>query len=347
MCFVSSCWDESVGTLPGPQRVGFELRRSLLSLDLELDCYDPRRQFLRLMIFLYVNRKRLSAVHFSEHFTPSAAAAIVTRLLGIRSSFTVHSVQEHRQRYRSARIPWRRWVSERLVRKAVNVLVALSRRERELLGPTLRKKVQVIPNGTRCIEGLTGILRRHALHPGGLTIIAVGGSRSEKNLIGLISAMESLNVPEKRLIVFGRPGDDQAAAESYSGPVELELRGEVGQKELWRICKTEADLFAQVGCYEPFGMAALDAIALGIPVVLSEECGLAEHLNTLAAEYTDWIAIAPCSDTEHIARAINTIYRGCLNPGSCPEIDPKVLLAFSWESVARQYIDLWTGSCRA
>lgn len=82
------------------------------------------------------------------------------------------------------------------------------------------------------------------------------------------------------LVVFGR------GSEHYPLPPWVIKRGTVSEEEKVRLYST-ADLVLQVGFPEPFGLVALEAVALGSPVLVSSESGVSEVLPSEAVYSPD------------------------------------------------------------
>jgi glycosyltransferase involved in cell wall biosynthesis len=72
-----------------------------------------------------------------------------------------------------------------------------------------------------------------------------------------------------RVVVFGR------GAEYYSLPPWVENAGTVSEEVKVMLIKS-SDLVLQVGFPEPFGLVPLEAVALGVPALVSRASGAAE-----------------------------------------------------------------------
>jgi len=83
--------------------------------------------------------------------------------------------------------------------------------------------------------------------------------------------------------VFGR------WAEHYKLPEWIVNKGTVSEEEKKKLYAM-ADLVLQVGFPEPFGLVALEAVALGTPVLVSEASGVAEVMPREAVYSLDNLA---------------------------------------------------------
>lgn len=121
--------------------------------------------------------------------------------------------------------------------------------------------------------------------------------RNEKPVVVIPSRFQSNKSPEHVLkilekvresidyevVVFGR------WAENYSLPEWIVNKGTVSEEEKKRLYAT-ADLVLQVGFPEPFGLVALEAVALGAPVLVSEASGVSEVMPREAVYSLDSLA---------------------------------------------------------
>jgi glycosyltransferase involved in cell wall biosynthesis len=121
--------------------------------------------------------------------------------------------------------------------------------------------------------------------------------RNKNPVVVIPSRLQSNKSPERVLkalekareevdydvVVFGR------WAEHYKLPEWIVNKGTVSEEEKQRLYAT-ADLVLQVGFPEPFGLVALEAVALGAPVLVSEASGVAEVMPHEAVYSLDNLA---------------------------------------------------------
>jgi UDP-glucose:(heptosyl)LPS alpha-1,3-glucosyltransferase len=110
-------------------------------------------------------------------------------------------------------------------------------------------------------------------------VLFVGSGFERKGLAQLISAFARWPEPEARLLVVGR---DSAQA----GLERLARSLGVGRRVHWAGGQADvrpwygaADVFALPTLYDPFPNAALEAMASGLPVVTTAQCGAAELIE--------------------------------------------------------------------
>ncbi len=115
--------------------------------------------------------------------------------------------------------------------------------------------------------------------PGG-PILFVGTIESRKNVAGLIAAYEQLLkvMPEAPALVFaGRmlPGAEQLVRSGPAAASRIEVRGYVSDDERMRLYRT-ASMLVLPSFEEGFGFPVLEAMAIGMPVVVSSRGSLPE-----------------------------------------------------------------------
>lgn len=145
-------------------------------------------------------------------------------------------------------------------------------------------KVAVIPNGIDLAEwSTTGTDRRMArdTYAGtGPLVVFAGRLEWEKGIHTLLDAMQLLvaEIPDARLVIAGKGGKEselRAHAERLDLGPAIRFTGWLPESDLHALVAA-ADLAVVPSLYEPFGLVALEAAALGTPVVVSRTGGLAE-----------------------------------------------------------------------
>ncbi|MFQ5716134.1 MAG: glycosyltransferase family 4 protein [Nitrospinales bacterium] len=108
-----------------------------------------------------------------------------------------------------------------------------------------------------------------------LLILTVGSGFERKGLKFLIQSLSHLKCGDWRLLVIGKGNWRKvqgwaAARQVREKMIHLPLAREIEKYY------AAADLFVFPSIYEPFGNANLEALASGLPVVVSKQCGAAE-----------------------------------------------------------------------
>jgi glycosyltransferase involved in cell wall biosynthesis len=183
-------------------------------------------------------------------------------------------------------------VTRWLMRSATAIVAASQNEAKELAAIVDSKKIVLRPNGID-VEAFASLpngdhLReRWKFGAGDKLVLFVGRISPIKNLEQLILAFEKSNVQRSRLVLVG-PTDDRA--------FEVRLREVISARGLHprviiagplygddqRAALHCADLFVLPSLSESFGNAAAEAVAAGVPVLLTETCGIAPLIHKRA-----------------------------------------------------------------
>lgn len=200
----------------------------------------------------------------------------------------------------------------------------------------------VIPNGVDAARFAAGVLdadrRDRWRRKLGRYVLALGGIEPRKASIDLLEAFAQWRSEtgdnETRLVFGGGETlfdyrDYRAAFEARAATlgVEPEIVGVLVDDELPSLV-AEAAALAMVSAKEGFGLAAMEALAAGVPVV-------ARDLPVLREVYAQTVAFA--TDVRAIAAGLRRQLQAPLNP------DPGRALAarYTWERAARAHLDLY------
>jgi glycosyltransferase involved in cell wall biosynthesis len=134
---------------------------------------------------------------------------------------------------------------------------------------------------------------------GPVRVLSVGRLVPDKNLVGLVEAFADAGFAagEAELELWGTgPLDVELSALAEQLGVPLRLHGYTAPGDLPAIY-ADADAFALVSTYEPFGVAVREAAAAGLPLICSVRAGAAGDVavadeNALLVDPTDRAAIA-------------------------------------------------------
>lgn len=133
-------------------------------------------------------------------------------------------------------------------------------------------------------------------------LLTVGSGFERKGLKYLLQSLEYLRSGEWRLLVVGR--GDWNRYRSYAPSRfqdQLIYRGTVEDIEAYYAA---TDVFILPSIYEPFGNANLEALASGLPAVISRNCGAAE----LVTHKLNGMILENPSAPEEIAEHVNFLF---------------------------------------
>ena len=206
------------------------------------------------------------------------------------------------------------------------------------------EQVSIVPNGIDPAEPVAdsercAARRRLSLRDDDRVVLFMGRLHRRKHLILLLDAFADLagRCPRARLVVAGP--DDGALAGIRKAITRHDLDHRVVMTGMVsggarRDVLAAADVFALVGSGEGMPMAALEALAAGIPVVLGEECGLGEVAEAGAGLVVGHDRAAIAAALERFAHAPEG--------GDAVRRRAREFVAtrFSWPAIVHQYDDI-------
>ena len=187
-----------------------------------------------------------------------------------------------RMLYRSIAVP--------ITARRADAIITVSKNSKKDIVELLKipaEKVVVIPNGIapvfRTIDEHELVKLRNTYQIPRRYILYVGTlDHPGKNAMTLIKAFESLKRAGNsthELVLIGKPGKGYEEIEQVINKSKFRqdilIKGYVGDEELiaWYNC---AEVFAFLSLYEGFGLPALEAMACGVPVIVSNQSSLPE-----------------------------------------------------------------------
>lgn len=232
---------------------------------------------------------------------------------------------------------WDRWLSPGVAQK-IQQVIALTQAEaqdvrslwRELLGS--EPPLSVIPNGVDAAEfaslpDAAAFRQRYGLGTDRV-ILFLGRLHPRKGVALLVRAFLQANIPHTRLLLAGA---DEGALEAIR-PLLNDRIVHLGfldaQSRLEAL--SAADLFALPAKGEGLSLASLEALAAGVPVLLSPECYLPEVESAGAGRI-----VAP--EVEPMANALRELFA---DPATLAMMRqrtrPFIAAGYTWERVAAQ-----------
>jgi alpha-1,3-rhamnosyl/mannosyltransferase len=210
-------------------------------------------------------------------------------------------------------------VVPRAVRRADHVLAVSEATKRDIIGlyGIPAAKITVTPHG------VDPVFAPGAGARGGF-ILFVGAVQARKDPLAAAAAAAAVGLP---LVVVGPEKEPALASELRARGADV--RGWVEHRELARLYR-EADALVLPSRFEGFGVPVLEAMASGLPVVLSDDAALAEVAGT-AGIYAD--------DGDYggaLRRALD-------DPGRWAKAGIERAKSFSWEASARATAEVYRG----
>lgn len=235
---------------------------------------------------------------------------------------------------------------ERMVFRPEKTYIAVSqgvaRELDECLG--LRERVHVVRHGVdpalfHPVDASSGeerlaIRRRLGIEPTEIAVLFVGAF-DRKGLARVIDAaalIEPGTLGRMRIVVVGSGDRDRFVERARSRGIEDRLILAGYQKEVASYYRA-ADVFLFPTSYEPFGMAILEAMASGLPSIVSRSAGAAE----LIVNGESGFLLQDPADTREIASALGRLVEDGGARTSLGREARRVADRRSWDQVAREY----------
>jgi len=188
------------------------------------------------------------------------------------------------------------WQFLRILTRRVDGCISISNLEQSWVRPYLPSARHEIVNPTTTPEKYDALLELDNAQPEAPTqLLSVGSARPMKNYDSLVSAVGQVRKRTGRDVQLTLVGSGHES-ESYTDAPFINISGFIDLPELYRHLE-EADLYVQSSQGDGFGVAALEAMLAGLPVLVSSETGIRELLPDEWVMGTDTCAITKAIDT--------------------------------------------------
>ena len=278
----------------GIGRFAQEIRRRLPTTTRNINGHDPvsLRGLVELEIKMYlIGNKNSSRIFFSPSYTPPVcwSGSFI---------FTIHDlihldIPEERSQFKD--LYYHYIVKPATLRASKVLTVSEYSRQRILKWSGMNpEKVIVVGNGVDPHFSPEG--PKHM--PGYPYIFYVRNTKPHKNVPALLEAFAKLNTPNLRLLLSGGPDDDTRHLALRLGIYDrVVFTGRIPEEELPAYYRGAA-VVTMPSLYEGFGLPALEGMACGVPVVVSNTTSLPEVVGDAG------ILVNP-HDAESIADGLN------------------------------------------
>lgn len=173
-------------------------------------------------------------------------------------------------------------------------------------------------------------------------VINVGRLTIQKGLDYLLrSAAKTVAKAPKTMFLF--MGDGEQYQELLMKSAEYGISGNVlfagfQRGKRWRDAFAVADLFVMPSVSEPFGLAPLEAIGYGVPVLVSKQSGITEVMkNMLKVDF--W-------DVEKMAEYITAVVKSDSLGTTLRQNAEKEMEKLSWHAQVPQFTRLYKNTCQ-
>ena len=169
-------------------------------------------------------------------------------------------------------------------------------------------------------------------------VIYIGRISEKKKLRELVEAFVRVNIPNTKLVIAGPISEphyaDQLGRDVHASPRRSDILIETAlYDDDLKAALSAADLFMLPSLNENFGNAAGEAVAAGVPVLLTETCGIAPMIHGRAG-------MAVPLGVEHLARGIKLMLDPVIRDQFVVDRE-EVKRELSWEQPIAQQIALY------
>ncbi|CAM3035487.1 glycosyltransferase family 4 protein [Paenibacillus taichungensis] len=256
----------------------------------------------------------------------------------------VHSFRVHRS--------WKRWyfglytlvnafLERYAFRKSGKIIAVSEKVKNELIKLGIKHdKVQVIHNGVDVREFYpceTGKKSKMDINPSQVVGLFAGDiSSPRKNLDTVLKSMVS--VPALSLVVAGSTNRSiyPQMAEDLNIKDRVHFLG--FRKDMGHIMRN-VDLFIFPSRYEACSLVVLEALASGIPVVITEESGVTEIIRSSGENMPSGIVLTDPNDAEQLTNVLNSLILNEMKMEKMGKKSREIALQNDWKMMSRKYLD--------
>ncbi|MEC5399859.1 MSMEG_0565 family glycosyltransferase [Uliginosibacterium sp. H1] len=191
------------------------------------------------------------------------------------------------------------------------------------------------------------VRQRLGLRDGDAVVLSVGGVEARKNSLRLLQAFMQLRarVPTARLVIAGGASlldhDDyqhafrEALATSALPPDAVLLTGPLADADMPAVFRS-ASVLAMPSLREGFGLVVLEALASGVPVVVSRIAPFTEHLDDSLGQWADPQSV------DSIAQALQAAL-GAPRGKALRMRAAGLLDRYAWSRSAQRHVEIYRG----
>jgi len=180
------------------------------------------------------------------------------------------------------------------------------------------------------------VRQRHGVGTNEPLLLLVGGDWERKGVAEAIEALSILDSQEAKLLIAG--WGDATAYGRLAG--EMGVRDRVifvgRTREAWKYYAA-SDLFVLPTHYEAFGLAILEAMATGLPILVSCRAGAAE----LITDGVNGALVVRPTDVDEIATRIDTLLKDRDLRGHLGKHARHTAVLYNWDRVAKRTVDVY------
>lgn len=241
---------------------------------------------------------------------------------------------------------YRAWRLDRMIRRAALMHYTSAEEQRLAEATTGRRPAIVVPNGIELAEfqaaGRTGAFRAaHLQGFAGRIILFLGRIHHKKGLDLLIPAFARARLDNTLLVIIG-PGEEEQLRELRALSASHRIDGQVRVLPMLRGAErvaalADADVFALTSRQENFGIAVVEALAAGLPVIVSDQVNIADQISAAG------VGVSVPLEVDAIAAALRAVVGAEAPAGFSAERARAFVAAhYDWEAIAARWSTVYT-----
>ncbi len=210
--------------------------------------------------------------------------------------------------------------------------------------PAPDKSIFVIPNGVDSSRYSPDNVARYrdevrdrlSLAPDSQVVLFLGGDWLRKGLAQAIEALSLLTGNKATLLVvgFGNIPAYRNLAKRCRIEDRVIFTGPTG--EAWKYYAA-SDVYLLPSLYEPFGLSILEAMASGLPVLVSRDCGAAELID----DGVDGLLIQEPRDVTELSAKLGALLKDADLSTRLGRQARRTALQYPWDRVAREMQEVY------
>ncbi|WP_024632885.1 MULTISPECIES: glycosyltransferase family 4 protein [unclassified Paenibacillus] len=247
---------------------------------------------------------------------------------------------------------WKRWyfglytlvnayLERYAFRKSGKIIAVSEKVKNELIKLGIKHdKIQVIHNGVDVREfypSEAGKKSKMDVDPSRVVGLFAGDiSSPRKNLDTVLKSM--VTVPELALVVAG--STDRSIYPQMAKDLNIEDRVHfLGyRKDMGHIMRN-VDLFIFPSRYEACSLVVLEALASGIPVVITEQSGVTEIIQSSGENMPSGIVLSDPNDADQLTNTLNSLILNEIDMKKMGKVSREIALRNDWKMMSRKYLD--------
>lgn len=287
-----------------------------------------------------VSLNKIVVTHAHTLYSDGAVSLKIKKKYGIPYVVSIRNVDLNEYAKLRPDLLWRR---NEILKEASKVVFLSPEYQKELLKhlplylrEEIKDKSEIIPNG---LEDFWFQKNKKFDSPerDTLNILYVGEFTKNKNVLTLIEAVKRINYRKKvKLTLVGSGGKEEKKINKLLDKFEYKFitkTGHISDRNVLRDIYRKHHLFVMVSKKETFGVAYIEAISQGVPIIHSKGQGIDGYFEDGKISY----AVDPLNVSE-IENKILVLYQK--SESLAPKCHQEAK-NFSWEIISKKYEDIY------